>query len=109
MDERPILIEENADLIREAMQIRREELKQPMQHFIKQGSIVTFICYKYKVHRILLINYTQLRYVERKVRRLYAPIFFKIMKSQKYFNFYTDEVEFDFMVTKGWNETNYTA
>ena len=109
MDERPILIEENADLIREAMQIRREELKEPIQQFIKQGAIVTFICYKYKVHRILLINYTQLRYVERKIRRLYAPIFLKLMSSKRVYDFYTDEVEFDFMVTKGWNEANYIA
>ena len=102
MKEREIYIEANADLIREAREIRKEELKEEQQHLIERGAIVTFLDYKYKVHRILFYDSANGLYVEPKVKREYSRILLKMMKYEQCFNVYTDEIEFDYMLTISW-------
>ena len=102
MKERPIYIEANADLIREARELRREEMKEEMQHLIKEAGISTFIDYKYNLHRILCLDTPSGLYVESKVKREYSSIMLKVMKYERVFNVFTDEIEFDYMLTIGW-------
>ena len=102
MKERPIYVEANADLIREARELKKEEMKEEQQHLIEKGAIVTFLDYKYKLHRILVYGSSHGAYVESKVKRDYSRIILKVMKFEQCFNVYTDEIEFDYMITKDW-------
>lgn len=102
MKERPIYVEANADLIREARKLKKEEMKEEQQHLIEKGAIVTFLDYKYKLHRILVYGNSDGAYVEPKVKRDYSRILLKVMKFEQCFNVYTDEIEFDYMITKDW-------
>ena len=43
-------------------------------------------------------------YVEPKVKREYSRIILKVMKFEQCFNVYTDEIEFDYMLTISWIE-----
>lgn len=104
MKERPIYVEANADLIREARELKKEEMKEEQQHLIEKGAIVTFLDYKYKLHRILVYDNFHGAYVEPKVKREYSSIILKVMKFEQCFNVYTDEIEFDYMLTKDWIE-----
>lgn len=102
MKERPIYVEANADLIREARELKKEEMKEEQQHLIEKGAIVTFLDYKYKLHRILVYGNSDGAYAEPKVKRDYSRILLKVMKFEQCFNVYTDEIEFDYMITKDW-------
>ena len=104
MKERPIYVEANADLIREARELKREEMKDEMQHLIKEGGICTFLDYRYNVHRVLVYGIIYGRYVEPRVKREYSSIILKMMRYEQCFNVYTDEIEFDYMLTKSWIE-----
>ena len=96
-----IYVKENEDIIRKARAIVQEEMRQPMQHFVECGLLVTFIDYKYRVRRILYFGYAN-RKNEKKVARFISKDLLKLMKSEQLFNFYTDEVEFNYMLTKDW-------
>lgn len=69
---------------------------------IEKGVLVTFICYKYKIHQILMIDTIHRGRAERAVRRKFAPIFMKFIKSEAFEEFYTDDFNFDYILTLDW-------